>query len=100
MKPLLVASSSVAWPRAAGRFGGRFGDGWTGGITQGNQDPFGASGAVALQAPEGLPKCLQAEVRFARAPIDPVEKRGQIDQLGTGLHKVKVESLLTCHNSA
>src|SRR5438552_7816981 len=91
-------ASVLARPGAAGGFSGGGGNGLGCRITESQQDLFRLVRLRLHYLRERFAKGSHPEVFLALGMLDPVNKRGQIDQLAAGIHEIQIENLLACHS--
>src|SRR6266851_1764939 len=85
-------------PCSAGGLGGCGGDRLGGPITEREQNALRTISAGIGQCLHGLAEARHSKIFCAVRALDPVEERGQINELAAGVHEIKIQNLLACHN--
>ena len=86
-----------AGPSSDGAFAGGLGDGFGGGVAEGEENVFGALGLVVGEVFHGFAEGGEAEVGVAIGAVEAVEEGRDLDEAKAGVHEVEVEDLLACH---
>ena len=87
---------SRSWISARSGFGGCSGDRVFSWVAEAQENFFGAIFFV-VEDGKGSAKGFHAKIFFAFGAIDAIDERGDVEQLGAGVHEVKVQNLLACH---
>src|SRR5438876_249906 len=94
----MEASTLGSWPGSASAFAGGRRDRFRRRVAEGQQHLPGPLALAALKRAQGLLEGCQAEIRLALGAVQPVKKRGQVQEFRSGVQEVKLQQLLSCHN--
>lgn len=90
-------ASGASRPRAHSPFARGDGHGFWRRIAERPQDVFRPVRFALREMSEGILNRRQTEISRALRPIDPIQKRRELNELAPGIHEIEIQHLLPFH---